>query len=119
MGSKNNPGAYDAYRKAHPDEPMFTLLGRDPDAPMLVRLWASIRARSGEVPEKVTEALHCANDMEAWRDRPAGIPVLSIDVDICARCGHDRRQHATGICAVVVADVICQCDGFVEQEMAP
>lgn len=27
MGSKNNPGKYDCYEAADPDEPMFILLG--------------------------------------------------------------------------------------------
>ncbi|HAW11807.1 MAG TPA: aspartate decarboxylase, partial [Chloroflexi bacterium] len=30
MGTKNNPGKFDCYDDAHPDEPMFVLLGRDP-----------------------------------------------------------------------------------------
>lgn len=33
MGTKNNPGAFDCYANAEPDEPMFVLLGRDKHAP--------------------------------------------------------------------------------------
>jgi hypothetical protein len=40
MGTKRNPGQYDCYAKAEPDEPMFVLLARDPTAPQLVRDWA-------------------------------------------------------------------------------
>lgn len=29
MGTKNNPGAFDCYANAEPDEPMFVLLARD------------------------------------------------------------------------------------------
>lgn len=29
MGTKNNPGEFDCYANAAPDEPMFILLGRD------------------------------------------------------------------------------------------
>lgn len=43
MGTKANPGDYDCYEKARPDEPMFVLLARDPIAPFLVSIWSSIR----------------------------------------------------------------------------
>jgi hypothetical protein len=42
MGTKNNPGAYDCEAKAHPDEPKFTLLGRDPIAHHLVAIWSAL-----------------------------------------------------------------------------
>ena len=32
MATKNNPGKFDCYTNAEPDEPMFILLGRDPVA---------------------------------------------------------------------------------------
>lgn len=43
MGTKNNPGNFDCYTNAEPDEPMFILLGRDPLAPALVKIWAAMR----------------------------------------------------------------------------
>lgn len=67
MGTKNNPGAFDCYANAKPDEPMFILLARDRHAPRLVRLWAEIRAAEGEDPAKVAEARTCAAAMEAYR----------------------------------------------------
>ena len=66
MGSKNEPGEYDCYANAEPDEPMFILLGRDPMGPALVRLWAEMRAAEGEDPDKVREALDCAHWMETY-----------------------------------------------------
>jgi len=70
MGTKNKPGAYDCYAAAHPDEPMFVLLGRDPSAAALVRLWCWIRdeVRPLDVRniEKIVEAMACASAMEAW-----------------------------------------------------
>lgn len=69
MGTKNNPGRYDCYANAEPDEPMFILLGRDPDAPRLVREWAKARSQRGEDASKVNEALDCARDMEEFRFR--------------------------------------------------
>jgi hypothetical protein len=46
VGTKNNPGEFDCYAKAEPDEPMFTLLARDPQFANLVRLWAALRRRN-------------------------------------------------------------------------
>ena len=74
MGSKNNPGSFDCYDNALPDEPMFVLLARDPLAPVIVEQWA-IRLTNfiaaGQKPEsdraKVEEALCCADAMRAWR----------------------------------------------------
>lgn len=70
MGTKNNPGDYDCYDKAEPDEPMFVLLARDPLAPDLVDLWAKTRAqlRSPGDP-KVIEARGCAEAMRQWAAR--------------------------------------------------
>lgn len=69
MGTKNNPGKYDCYTKADPQEPMFILLGRDPMAPALIRTWAKMREAAGEDPEKVREALVCADVMATWAIR--------------------------------------------------
>mgnify|MGYP006969363259 CR=1 FL=1 len=67
MGTKNNPGEYDCYEKADPDEPMFVLLGRDPTAGVLVRLWAALRVRLGyEELEVMREAVECGQNMKAW-----------------------------------------------------
>jgi len=66
MGTKNNPGSFDCYARADADEPMFVLLGRDPDAPILVESWARGREAIGEDPEKVAEARACAHRMRAW-----------------------------------------------------
>ena len=95
MGTKDNPGRYDCHGKAAADEPLFTLLARDPLAPHLVRLW-SFLARGheamvrGEVedalhtasnggrqpPEKIFEAFHCGEEMKAWRAaHPDGPPL--------------------------------------------
>lgn len=67
MGTKNDPGTYDCYDKAEPDEPMFVLLGRDPLAPELVELWAYRRSSvRGSDDPKVAEALECAKAMREW-----------------------------------------------------
>ena len=78
MATKNNPGTYDCYANAEPDEPMFVLLGRDRTAPGLVRTWAASREvenhrRGGKQTDKakIAEARACADAMEAWqREHP-------------------------------------------------
>ena len=72
MGTKiEGDPCYDA---ALPDEPMFVLLARDPQAPQAVRDWAAQRAAliaAGERPTsdmvKVIEAGRLADRMVAWR----------------------------------------------------
>lgn len=66
MGTKNNPGSFDCYANAEPDEPMFVLLGRDKNAPSLVDLWARQREVNEEDPVKVQEARDCANAMRVY-----------------------------------------------------
>ncbi len=66
MGTKNNPGKFDCYANAHPDEPMFVLLGRDKIGGSLVRLWAAVREVFRDDPKKVAEAHQCAEAMDAW-----------------------------------------------------
>lgn len=74
MGTKNNPGEYDCYANAEPDEPMFILLARDPIAPVLVDLWATLRETQGcadhpgrSHTDKAKEAHHCAKQMRIYR----------------------------------------------------
>ena len=74
MGTKNQPGDFDCYGNAEPDEPMFILLARDAAAPELVESWANRRLamiHNGEKPESdkamITEARQCAEAMRKWR----------------------------------------------------
>jgi hypothetical protein len=68
MGTKNNPGKYDCYVAADPDEPIFTLRASDPEAPGLIRYWVHLRMRvPGYNGEKLAEAMRCAQAMEEWR----------------------------------------------------
>lgn len=66
MGTKNNPGAFDCYANAEPDEPMFVLLGRDPCASLLVKVWIEMRRRMLDDPTKLLEARDCADAMLQW-----------------------------------------------------
>lgn len=74
MGTKNQPGKYDCYANAKPDEPMFILLARDPAAPRAVEKWADDRKRMihhGTKPRSdikmIREAEDCAQAMRDWR----------------------------------------------------
>lgn len=72
MGSKNKPGKFDCYANAHPDEPMFVILGRDPTAYLLVTFWIKLklkmkgRGTSRISDAKIQEALSCAAALERW-----------------------------------------------------
>lgn len=77
MGTKLNPAPNDCYARALPDEPMFVLLARDPEAPAAVEAWAVRREavallRDGVLSEAeralVDEARACAHSMREWRE---------------------------------------------------
>lgn len=81
MGTKNTPGTYDCWEKAKPDEPVFVLLGRDPDAPAAIRKWAADREAMvkvglapGDDTAKIEEARACAAHMDKYR---AGLRVAA------------------------------------------
>lgn len=78
MGTKAQPGEFDCYANAEPDEPMFILLARDKHAPTLVWLWATLRELDGEDEAKVAEARACVGQMIEWAHR------------------HDRRSVGLG-----------------------
>ena len=86
MGTKLKPDLFDCEGKALPDEPKFTLLGRDRVGPDAVRVWVGARLGVFRNPpvEKIRhliavtvlpdeeraqllEALDCADAMEQWR----------------------------------------------------
>lgn len=91
MGTKKNPGKFDCYDSAEPDEPLFVLLGRDDLAPFLVQIWAMMRAGNRHEArrtfqelivgpqsavyvlkpdaEKALEATQCAYSMLEYRDK--------------------------------------------------
>ena len=71
MPSKSNPDSFDCYANAEPDEPMFVLLGRDPLAPILVEMWATLRDANNPRPNpaKLAEARRCAELMRTWREQ--------------------------------------------------
>jgi hypothetical protein len=94
MGTKNNPGRFDCYGNAHPDEPMFILLGRDQHAHSAVLKWADDREHLinvGVKPESdrpmVTEARQCADAMLAYRRRIQNNAAPRFAETWCSQCG--------------------------------
>jgi hypothetical protein len=76
--------------KRRPGEPMFTLLGRDPVAASLVRLWAAARDAyllKQTDPDRLANALDIADKMERWSRGPSdtrplgnGVPADVLDL---------------------------------------
>lgn len=93
MGTKTDPGNFDCYAAAAPDEPMFILLARDHHAPLLVRLWAALRELDREDAGKVSEARACAAVMEIWREA-SGRPIMpALEALETLISGELARQH--------------------------
>jgi hypothetical protein len=72
MSTKNNPGAFRCYDAALPDEPIFTILARDPAAPATLAFWANERARQGKIAnpddkDRIHDAMRDASLMADWR----------------------------------------------------
>lgn len=96
MGTKNNPGSYDCYANADPDEPMFILLGRDRHAPALVRIWALLRQVSGEDPVKVAEAFTCSTLMSEWRKEQGRPPLDGFEKRLLAYLENEAARVCDG-----------------------
>jgi hypothetical protein len=60
MTSKTEPSQFDAYQKAAEDEPVFTLLARDPIAPPLIEAWAYLRSGQLQAAEIAFKAAYDA-----------------------------------------------------------
>lgn len=96
MGSKTNPGVIDCMAAAMDDEEVFVLLARDPLAPWLVAIWASVRVgnvaaaldnfrmmasedllsfyRANPDVAKSREAMSVVQQMMDWRQANIGKP---------------------------------------------
>lgn len=74
METKANPNPNGCLAKAMPDEPMFTLLGRDLEAPKAIRQWATLRIEGGQPADddQILQALADADAFERWRSDNLG-----------------------------------------------
>lgn len=66
MATKHTDGC---FQHAEDDEPLFTLLARDPAAPGLVRQWAEKAELLGQPEEKIADALAVADQMDVWLEQ--------------------------------------------------
>ena len=105
MATKNDPGEFDCYADAAPDEPIFILRATDRIAPKIVREWAAVYVatkRNGHEargePDRLTEkeqrkfdeAMACAERMDAWRNRQPACPIcgsVHVERTNCRSCG--------------------------------
>jgi hypothetical protein len=98
MGTKNNPGKYDCYANAEPDEPLFVLLGRDKNAGALVWLWGVMAEIDGESPEKLGESRESVIALMEWATskgkKPAGLGVagLAAMMELIRSANHNAKE---------------------------
>lgn len=106
MGTKDNPGEFDAYAKAEPDEPIFVLLARDLEAPLVIHIWVHLWMREiqmGLRPEsdrpQIEAAMRTATEMqqwgEEWRARKAKEGMEFDDRGIPLTGPHARKEKST------------------------
>jgi hypothetical protein len=74
---ENLDSAVSCWNKAEADEPVFILRAKDPIAPMVVRIWASLAAQmQAHERDKTFGAFMTATEMEEWARRQFGEPAL-------------------------------------------
>lgn len=90
--TKNNPGPFNCYERAEPDEPMFVLLGRDPCASFVVEFWAMLRTLSEEnglVERRRVSRVAGSWDPGAGQEHHRG-GVRAVKHYLCLRCGAEE-----------------------------
>lgn len=117
MATKNNPGNYDCYESAAPDEPMFVLLGRDRHGAAVVRHWIALREAEGDtIPSKIDEAKTCADAMERFADERMARQAL---VDLGWQWEDFERhvKRCSDTCLRRVLELLAQDSGDERMEM--
>ena len=114
-------GNHDCLAKRRPGEPMFILLGRDPDAWQIVRMWATRRLNAGGDPEHCTQGLRTANAMREYAADPANRPASAPEPEAYAALAtppapNDDLRAAFG--ALLTAVDVWQLDPTPENEQA-
>lgn len=97
-GTKAAPSAFDGFAKAKPDEPIFTLLARDPLAAPLTMAWAwlnRVRAGAGTAGEDIWSRLRRAaedNPHEPTKERQRAELIQSSEAEEIAWSMDDYRK---------------------------
>lgn len=118
MSTKTNPGAFDCFANAGPDEEMFILLARDPVAPYLVEIWAALRSgdlflarrllamcyermdRKPTPPDQLMEAMQCATRMHQWRIAKLNEAAPRSAQQLC-QCGQATIDVCDRVCGAI------------------
>ena len=66
---ENEADPQSCLNRAEPDEPIFVLRSTDEIAPILVEIWASLRALRPDARGKVQDARDVAAAMRSWKRR--------------------------------------------------
>ncbi|PTQ64473.1 hypothetical protein C8J45_103323 [Sphingomonas sp. PP-CE-3G-477] len=93
-GAGEDKGNHDCLAKRRPGEPMFILLGRDPDAWQIVRAWAARRLNAGGDPEHSLQGMKTANAMREYAADPANRPVSAPDASVYPRLDATQTREA-------------------------
>ncbi|MFL6728091.1 MAG: Lar family restriction alleviation protein [Sphingomicrobium sp.] len=87
-----SPANHDCLAKAKPGEPMFIILGRDPDGANIVRLWAQRRSDAGD-PDHAGPVFAIADAMDDWRAK-GNLPESAPDAANYPPIGVERLREA-------------------------
>ena len=70
MSSKNNPGPFNCYAAAMPDENIFTVLARDPAYPATLDFWRAERVRQGkaDTEDDIARLASIAHEIKTGRE---------------------------------------------------
>lgn len=102
--------------KAHPDEPIFTLLARDRHAPALVWLWAVLREIDGEEQAVVDEARDCVVKMIEYATSKSrkvvgvGVAVMAGVTELIRAANSAAKVKSGGTPAEVVRRFLCAAE---------
>lgn len=91
MGTRNNPGRYDCYARAEDDEPLFTLLGRDPQGANLVHMWIMLRNKDAQGARRLLEKMIVTADQQPYKPTNAAKVVEAINCADHMRVFHEAR----------------------------
>ena len=99
---------------AEPDEPVFTLCGRDPAAPVAVAAWAAAREANDRLMrevDKIREARAIAEAMRQWREE--NIERITVSWCDCAVGGSCLRPGSRRCVQNAVYRAAMEAAGFI------
>jgi len=113
--ANEDKGNHDCLAKRRPDEPMFILLGRDPDAWQIVRAWANRRLAAGGDPEHCMMGLRTANAMRDYAADPANRPASAPPADAYPRLSASVNGAGEREACAVIRAALDVCHGATDE----